>query len=61
MTNINLTKYERARLLGHRAEQLSKNAPAKVDTKGLSDPYQIAMKELKEGKIPLIVIRPLKN
>lgn len=53
-----MTKYERARLLGTRALQISMNAPimVQVDT-GETDPLQIAMKELREKKIPLIVRR----
>jgi DNA-directed RNA polymerases I, II, and III subunit RPABC2 len=35
----------------------SMNAPPLVDLEGESDPLQIAMKELREKKIPLIVRR----
>ncbi|CAJ2506134.1 Uu.00g002640.m01.CDS01 [Anthostomella pinea] len=52
-----MTKYERARILGTRALQISMNAPVLVDLEGESDPLQIAIKELKEKKIPLIVRR----
>ncbi|KAI9812115.1 MAG: DNA-directed RNA polymerases I, II, and III subunit RPABC2 [Phylliscum demangeonii] len=52
-----MTKYERARVLGTRALQISKNAPVLVDLEGESDPLHIAMKELREKKIPLIVRR----
>eukprot|EP01028_Stygiella_incarcerata_P011721 TRINITY_DN678_c2_g1_i1.p1 TRINITY_DN678_c2_g1~~TRINITY_DN678_c2_g1_i1.p1 ORF type:complete len:142 (-),score=52.70 TRINITY_DN678_c2_g1_i1:112-537(-) len=54
-----LTKYERARVLGTRALQLSMNAPARVDTGSLTDPLEIARKELREGRIPFIVRRYL--
>ncbi|KAI5847546.1 DNA-directed RNA polymerases I [Tricharina praecox] len=54
-----MTKYERARLLGTRALQISMNAPVLVDTGGETDPLQIAMKELQEKKIPLVVRRYL--
>ncbi|KAL8999483.1 MAG: hypothetical protein Q9169_001688 [Polycauliona sp. 2 TL-2023] len=33
------------------------NAPVLVDIEGATDPLQIAMKELKEKKIPLVVRR----
>ncbi|KAI9798062.1 MAG: DNA-directed RNA polymerases I II and III subunit RPABC2 [Piccolia ochrophora] len=54
-----LTKYERARVLGTRALQISMNAPVLVDLEGETDPLQIAIKELREKKIPLIVRRYL--
>ncbi|KAL8759071.1 MAG: hypothetical protein Q9199_001025 [Rusavskia elegans] len=50
-----MTKYERARVLGTRALQISMNAPVLVDIEGATDPLQIAIKELKEKKIPLVV------
>ncbi|KAI4158902.1 MAG: hypothetical protein L6R39_000461 [Caloplaca ligustica] len=52
-----MTKYERARVLGTRALQISMNAPVLVDLEGETDPLQIAIKELKEKKIPLVVRR----
>ena len=54
-----MTKYERARILGTRALQISMNAPVMVDLEGETDPLQIAIKELREKKIPLIVRRYL--
>ncbi|KAK9240188.1 RNA polymerase, subunit omega/K/RPB6 [Lipomyces kononenkoae] len=54
-----MTKYERARILGTRALQISMNAPVLVDLEGETDPLQIAMKELAQKKIPLIVRRYL--
>jgi len=54
-----LTKYERARVLGTRALQLSLNAISTVDTTNMTDPLKIAEKELVEGKIPIIVRRRL--
>ncbi|CAO3578848.1 unnamed protein product [Absidia cylindrospora] len=52
-----MTKYERARILGTRALQISLNAPVTVELDGETDPLVIAMKELREKKIPLIVRR----
>ena len=54
-----LTKYERARVLGSRALQISMNAPVMVDIGGETDPLQIARKELLEKKIPMIIRRYL--
>lgn len=58
-----MTKYERARVLGARALQISMNAPIMVDLAGETDPLQIAMKELRAGKVPLIIRRfvPLRS
>ncbi|KAK9471019.1 subunit common to RNA polymerases I, II, and III [Dipodascopsis tothii] len=52
-----MTKYERARILGTRALQISMNAPVLIDLEGETDPLQIAMKELAQKKIPLVVRR----
>jgi len=54
-----MTKYERARVLGTRALQISMNAPVLVDIEGETDPLQLAIKELNQKKIPLIVRRYL--
>jgi DNA-directed RNA polymerase I, II, and III subunit RPABC2 len=54
-----MTKYERARVLGTRALQISMNAPVLVDLEGETDPLQIALKELNQKKIPLIIRRYL--
>ncbi|GAA5992751.1 hypothetical protein JCM10908_006916 [Rhodotorula pacifica] len=57
VTTPYMTKYERARILGTRALQISMNAPVLVPLEGESDPLQIAQKELTAKKIPLIVRR----
>lgn len=54
-----LTKYEKARVLGTRALQLSMNAPPMVAVEGETDPLEIAYKELREKKIPFIIRRYL--
>ena len=59
MTTRYLTKYERARILGTRALQLSLNAPPMVELEGETDPLVIAQKELRERKVPLIIRRLL--
>ena len=52
-------QYERARVLGTRALQIAMCAPVMVELEGETDPLQIAMKELKQRKIPIIVRRYL--
>ena len=52
-----LSKFEKVRILGQRAEQISLGAPPRVDIFGLSDALSIAEKEFRERKIPFIVER----
>ncbi|KAF9966412.1 DNA-directed RNA polymerases I II and III subunit RPABC2 [Modicella reniformis] len=54
-----MTKYERARILGARALQISMNAPVLVDLEGETDSLNIAMRELNNRMIPLVVRRYL--
>ncbi|KAH7557590.1 hypothetical protein ACOSP7_027407 [Xanthoceras sorbifolium] len=58
-TSKYMTKYERARILGTRALQISMNAPVMVELEGETDPLEIAMKELRERKIPFTIRRSL--
>jgi len=59
ITTPYMTKYERARVLGTRALQISMCAPVMVELEGETDPLQLAMKELKLRKIPIIIRRYL--
>jgi DNA-directed RNA polymerase I, II, and III subunit RPABC2 len=59
VTTPYMTKYERARVLGTRALQIAMCAPLMVEPDGETDPLQIAMRELKEKKIPMIIRRYL--
>jgi DNA-directed RNA polymerase I, II, and III subunit RPABC2 len=56
-----MTKYEKARSIGVRAVQISKNAPIYVEMGDNmnSDPLSIAERELAEKKIPFIIRRYL--
>jgi DNA-directed RNA polymerases I, II, and III subunit RPABC2 len=56
-----LTKYEKARIIGLRTQQLSNGAQPLVDTRGLRNYLDIAEKELKDKKIPFIIKRELPN
>ncbi|XP_031280497.1 DNA-directed RNA polymerases II, IV and V subunit 6A-like [Pistacia vera] len=58
-TSKYMTKYERARILGTRACRCSMNAPVMVELEGETDPLEIAMKELRERKIPFTIRRYL--
>lgn len=54
-----LTKYEKARILGARALQISLGAPVMVNLEDQTDALDIASKELKERKIPITIRRYL--
>ncbi len=62
--NADYTKYEKARMVGSRALQLSMGAPFLVKitpaelVKMRYDPIDIALKEFSEGVIPITVRRP---
>jgi len=48
---------KKARILGTRALQISMGAPVMVEIQGETDPLEIAAKELREKKIPMIIRR----
>ncbi len=55
---IIFTRFERARILGARALQISMGAPALVgEPVDAADPLRIATDELRSGSIPLTVQR----
>lgn len=54
---IKITKYEKARLIGARATQLSYNAPPLIDIGEELDAVKIATREYEAGLNPLYVIR----
>ncbi len=54
LTTRYMTKYESARIVGARARQIAMCAPVMVELEGETDPLQIAMKELKQRKIPIM-------
>jgi DNA-directed RNA polymerase subunit K/omega len=57
-----LTKYEKARVLGERANQINEGSPVFVDVDpDVIDGYLIALKEYEERKIPFIIQRPIPN
>lgn len=56
-----LNKFEKARLLGIRIQQLSSGSEPKINTDGFDNIYDIVQEELKQRKIPLIIKRNLPN
>ena len=57
-----LTRFERARIMGSRALQLSLGAPPFIDfSKNISTSLEIAMEELDQKVIPIVIRRTLPN
>lgn len=54
---LTLTRFEKARLIGARALQLSMGAKPQIEVTGSIDPIDIATQELKENLLPLEVNR----
>lgn len=55
-----LTRFERARIVGARALQVTLGAPLLAPLPaGMSDPIDIAVEELKDGVLPMTVRRSL--
>eukprot|EP00923_Selenidium_pygospionis_P060549 GHVN01106518.1.p1 GENE.GHVN01106518.1~~GHVN01106518.1.p1 ORF type:complete len:146 (+),score=25.81 GHVN01106518.1:150-587(+) len=61
MTSHYMTKFEKARIIGTRALQISMSAPVTIELGGKTDPIEIAEMELHAGTIPFIVRRYLPN
>ena len=62
LTTKQLTKYEKTKILGIRAQQLSSGMPALIQVpKNIRDVRQIALLELKARKMPFIIKRQLPN
>ena len=60
MTATDYTRYERARIVGARALQISMGAPILVRTDKI-DPMEIALEEFEADRIPIAVRRHIGN
>ncbi len=58
MTVTKYTRYERARIIGARALQISMGAPVLIDV-DKKEPIEIAYAELEKGVIPITVKRTI--
>ncbi len=56
-SKVRITKFEKARIVGTRATQLSNNAPPLVDIGNEIDPIKIALKEYEAGVLKIYAIR----
>lgn len=55
-----ITRFEKARIVGARALQISMGAPILVEvSEGLTSPIEIALKELGAGILPMTIRRTL--
>lgn len=52
-----LTRFEKARIIGARALQISMGAPVLIKIKKGMSPTDIVKKEMEEGVLPLAVVR----
>lgn len=58
LPTLDYTRFEKARIIGARALQISMGAPTLIKLpKHVVDPVEIAMVEFKEGVIPITVKR----
>jgi len=60
VSELKLTRYERARIIGARALQISLGAPVLLDI-DRGEPIDLAMEELRLGVIPITVKRITKT
>lgn len=58
---MKITKFERVRIIGERAQQIAEGAPIMVNYTGLTNALDIATKEFNERKIPIIIERTYPN
>jgi DNA-directed RNA polymerase I, II, and III subunit RPABC2 len=57
-----ITRFEKARIVGARALQISMSAPILIEVDDtLSSPIDIALKELESGILPITIRRTLPN
>lgn len=55
-----MTRFEKARIVGARALQISMGAPVLIEpSEKLTNPIDIALEELKKGVLPITVRRTL--
>ena len=58
VSDCKITRFERARIIGARALQISCGAPLFIEyPKCMVDPIDIAEFEFKQGKLPITVVR----
>lgn len=61
VTSECMTRFEYTEIISQRAKQIENGGPCFTDTDGISDPIEMAKKELCDKKCPLNIIRPITN
>lgn len=61
ITRPHMTRYELAKVVGMRLEQLARGAQTLIDDNKCKSIREIVMKELDEKKLPFLVVRALPN
>ena len=58
MSSYTLTRFEKARIIGERARLISMGNPIMIDMNNFDsfDPIEIASEELRQNKIPIVII-----
>jgi len=56
-----VTRFEKARIVGARALQISMGAPILVDDETISNPIDISLKEMDMAILPITIRRTLPN
>jgi len=59
ITSEVMTKFEYTEVLSIRSKQIEKGGTCFTDSEGISDPLELARKEIIDKKCPLDIIRPL--
>ena len=54
-----LTRFEYSKIIGLRAQQIAENAPPFIKIGDEKDPIKVAEMELKQGKLPYVIHRPI--
>jgi len=56
-TQYSITKFEKAKIIGIRAQMIADGSEPLIDTKNLTGAIEIAEEEYKQKKIPLMITR----
>ena len=56
-----MSKYEKAKVVGLRLQQIAAGASSLVETKGMKDIRQVVDAEMEQKKLPFMIVRTLPN
>lgn len=61
MSDLRITSFEFARVIGCRAQQISEGHKPYINPGNMTDAEEIAIEEFRQGKCPIIIIRTFPN